>query len=106
MPVDMKLYPPYWSKLSAHIRHIRAKDRCEWCGAENHKPHPETGGMVVLTVAHIDHDTTNNRFSNLAALCNRCHNRYDAPMRAEHSRQTRAVKKEQAREDAGQMRLL
>lgn len=32
---------------------------------------------VILTVAHIDHDKTNNRFSNLAALCQRCHLRHD-----------------------------
>jgi recombinational DNA repair protein RecR len=34
---------------------------------------------VVLTVAHLDHDKTNNRFSNLAALCQRCHLRHDLP---------------------------
>jgi hypothetical protein len=32
---------------------------------------------VVLTVAHLDHDKTNNRFSNLAALCQRCHLQHD-----------------------------
>ena len=32
---------------------------------------------IVLTVAHLDHDTTNNDYSNLRALCQRCHNRYD-----------------------------
>lgn len=33
--------------------------------------------VVVLTVAHIDHDKTNNKFSNLAALCQRCHLKHD-----------------------------
>lgn len=33
--------------------------------------------IVVLTVAHIDHDKTNNRFDNLAALCQRCHLGHD-----------------------------
>jgi hypothetical protein len=32
---------------------------------------------VVLTVAHIDHDKTNNKFSNLAALCQSCHLKHD-----------------------------
>ena len=32
---------------------------------------------IVLTVAHIDHDKTNNRFNNLAALCQRCHLKHD-----------------------------
>lgn len=32
---------------------------------------------VVLTVAHVDHDKTNNRFWNLKAWCQRCHLRHD-----------------------------
>lgn len=36
---------------------------------------------IVLTIAHLDHDTTNNDYSNLKALCQRCHNRYDRPNR-------------------------
>lgn len=33
--------------------------------------------LVVLTVAHLDHDKTNNRFDNLAALCQKCHLQHD-----------------------------
>lgn len=36
---------------------------------------------VVLTVAHLNHDITDNRDENLAALCQRCHNRHDAQHR-------------------------
>lgn len=36
---------------------------------------------VVLTVAHMDHQPENCCRENLKALCQRCHNRYDAPMR-------------------------
>lgn len=32
---------------------------------------------IVLTVAHLDHDVTNNNYKNLRALCQRCHNRHD-----------------------------
>jgi hypothetical protein len=32
---------------------------------------------IVLTVAHLDQDKGNNRFSNLAALCQRCHLNHD-----------------------------
>lgn len=28
---------------------------------------------VVITIAHLDHDPTNNDDANLAALCQRCH---------------------------------
>jgi hypothetical protein len=33
---------------------------------------------VVLACAHLDHDPTNNRPRNLAALCQRCHLAHDA----------------------------
>lgn len=37
---------------------------------------------IILTVAHLDHRPENCTDENLKALCQRCHNRYDAPMRA------------------------
>ena len=90
------LSPDDWPEISACIRFERAGDRCEWCGAANHWFHPEMGSVVVLTVAHLDHDTANNADDNLAALC---HNRYDALKRA-------ANRKHNALRDAGQLRLL
>ena len=32
---------------------------------------------IILTVAHLDRDTTNNNRDNLAALCQRCHLNHD-----------------------------
>ena len=32
---------------------------------------------VILTIAHIDHDVNNNEYSNLKALCQRCHLHHD-----------------------------
>ena len=34
--------------------------------------------VIVLTIAHLDHNINNNDPSNLRALCQRCHLRYDA----------------------------
>lgn len=79
MPIDYKKYHPKWFLISRLIRFTRAKNRCEKCSAENGLPHPVTGKKVVLTVAHLDRDRTNNRFHNLAALCQRCHLNYDRP---------------------------
>lgn len=76
------LYPADWPAVSRRIRFERAGNRCEQCGCENYQPHPETGSKVVLTVAHLDHDPTNNDDDNLAALCQARHNRYDAQKRA------------------------
>ncbi len=47
------------------------EDTCDW-GAPK---------RVVLTVAHLDHQPENCDRANLKALCQRCHNAYDAPMR-------------------------
>ena len=34
---------------------------------------------VVLAAAHLDHDPSNNRLSNLRSLCQRCHLIHDRP---------------------------
>jgi len=77
MPINYKEYCDNWKTISLFIRKYRSRGRCEFCGAENYKPHPITGSKVVLTVAHLDHDKSNNDFFNLRALCQRCHLRYD-----------------------------
>ena len=51
------------------------------CTATNGQPHPVTKSPVILTVAHKDHRPENCDEANIAAWCQRCHNRYDAPMR-------------------------
>jgi hypothetical protein len=38
---------------------------------------------VVLTIAHLNHTPEDCRPENLRALCQRCHNQYDAKHRAE-----------------------
>ena len=71
-------YPKDWKIRSRFVRFIRAKGRCEWCDAENYAPHPITGSKVVLTTAHVfDHSPEESMLLNLAALCQRCHNRHD-----------------------------
>lgn len=40
--------------------------------------------IIVLTIAHLDHDISNNDYSNLKAMCQRCHNRYDVPNRVKN----------------------
>jgi 5-methylcytosine-specific restriction endonuclease McrA len=77
-------------------------ERCEWCGAINHEPHPKTGNKVTLTIAHLEDPNPHNCDpKNLAALCNKCHNWYDAPMRAKN----RIRNKLQKQLTAGQLPL-
>jgi hypothetical protein len=74
-------YPKEWPLISLWVR-VSACWRCEWCNARQGEPHPITGSKVVLTVAHVLNDAPEDvRPQNLAALCQRCHNRHDAASR-------------------------
>lgn len=48
---------------------------------------------VVLTIMHLDHDTTNNDYSNLAAGCQRCHLTHDKDLHQKNAKETRTKKK-------------
>ena len=48
---------------------------------------------IVLTVAHLDHDPANNDDSNLLAMCQLCHLRYDKALHAQNASTTRREKK-------------
>ena len=93
MPIRPEMrarYPKDWKARSRFVRFIRAGNRCEWCGANNYQPHPITGSKVILTCAHVyDHRPEAASLLNLAALCQRCHNRHDASMRRENARMRR-----------------
>lgn len=86
-PENKARYPKNWKAISQAARD-RAGNCCEGspafpdCRAENGKPHPQTGSIVVLTTAHLDHTPENCADENLRSWCQRCHNTYDAPMRA------------------------
>lgn len=86
-PENRHRYPRNWKNVRAAIL-ARAGNCCEgsprWpdCRAVNGQPHPVTGARVVLTIAHLDHTPENCEAENLRAWCQRCHNAYDATMRA------------------------
>lgn len=101
MPIkesNRKRYPANWNEISRLIRK-QAGNRCEWCGAENGLPHPVTGSRVVLTVAHLDHRPENCEPYNLRALCQKCHNSYDAPMRAAGRKRERQKREREGMKD-------
>lgn len=107
-PENRDRYPDDWPSISRRIRTERANDQCECdgrcngrscaaprgttlvkdrCQARNGQPHPITGSMVVLTVAHLDHTPENCDDANLLAMCQACHLSYDA----DHHAETRAA---------------
>lgn len=117
MPVDWSRYPPAWRrKISPLIRRV-AGNKCEWCGIANGAPLASGRlGRVVLTVAHLGtpyangqpgdkHDKHDVRRENLAALCQRCHLRFDLEDHLQHARVTRQRKKREQAQGAGQLTL-
>jgi 5-methylcytosine-specific restriction endonuclease McrA len=120
MPIDPSEYPPDWPEISQRIRD-RDGHCCKFCGVAQHATgwrdqrgnfHALAEGQtapasvktvrIVLTVAHLDHDTANNGDENLAALCQRCHLRHD---RKQH-RATAGRRRRGRRRLSGQMELL
>ena len=109
MPIDYNKYPPNWKTEIRPDILKRAKNCCEKCGVKNYatgqrdkngiwhdensienmnsdvgfslfgeyRPHIR----IVLTIAHFDHDTKNNNYSNLFAWCQKCHNSHDVGFR-------------------------
>lgn len=99
LPENRARYPADWALRSRFVRFVRARNRCEWCGAVNGEPHPITGSRVVLTTAHVHDDRPEaSSLLNLAALCQKCHNGHDAKAR----RQRRSERSDRL---AGQARL-
>ena len=92
-PENRDRYPKDWKAISERIRFERAEGRCECegecgidhggrCDARHGEPHPVTGAKVVLTTAHRHHaEIEDCGDGDLFAACQRCHNRYDMPMR-------------------------
>lgn len=102
-PENKDRYPASWKEISHRIRFERAGGRCECegeCGHDHREEsfdggeydvprcqarhgfvHPVTRSPVVLTTAHLDHQPENCGDDNLRAMCQRCHNSYDAPVR-------------------------
>ncbi len=135
MPCDFSKYPPNWKSHIRPKVLERAGNRCEFCGIKNaaqgyrgesgtfynvsryraakmrkefeaKEPGAPKVIKIVLTVAHLDHDITNNDMmqhhgpvlpvqqSNLRALCQKCHLSYDAEhhaMNAAATRQRKAI---------------
>lgn len=85
-------YPKNWKEISLRIR-ARSGGQCECegeCGLHREHPGPRrcteqngtaakwAKGKIVLTVAHLNHKPEECEDSNLKAMCQRCHLRYDA----------------------------
>lgn len=92
-PEDRWRYPPDWKVIVARIRE-RSGGWCEFCQEAQHgQPHPVTGSRVVLTTAHLGTEyVVTVSDDDLAAMCQRCHLKYDETLHAQ-SRAARVAKR-------------
>lgn len=110
MPFDKSRYPKDWPAISLKIRK-RSGGQCECegeCGLHRTTPGPRrcternghpakwAKGIIVLTVAHLNHIPMDCRDDNLKAMCQRCHLRYDHDLHQANSYKTRRSKKAHA----------
>ncbi len=120
MPIDYKKYPANWKTEIRPAILERDGNCCKFCGVENHSigyrdenncwheiEKSFAGDMIaedardmgykvikiVLTIMHLDHDITNNDYSNLAAGCQKCHLSYDKTHHKKNANETRRRKK-------------
>lgn len=116
MPWNRKNYPPDWEIIVADVR-VRANGRCECegeCGlhlraASRHRSsrckerdgHPAlfARGTIMLTTAHLCHETRCDDRSHLKQMCQRCHLRYDRYLHA-------YVRRKRQDRESGQLQLL
>lgn len=95
-PENRARYPANWPDIARAVKEA-AGYACVGstaypdCKVLDGMAHPVTGSVVVLTVAHLDHTPENCEPENLRCWCQRCHNTYDAPMRAAGRRQRAAA---------------
>lgn len=112
MPFDSSKYPKNWEDIRKEILlrcltplgSTNSVEQCECqyecglhpdhrCAEINWRDAIYAKGKIVLTIAHLNQNTKDNRRKNLKALCQRCHNRLDMPYRIKHRSKTLAEKK-------------
>ena len=103
-PCDYNLYAKNWKSEIRPAILERDGHCCKFCGVPNYSyvdkdtreqrlPDEPNVIQIILTIMHLDHVITNNDYDNLAAGCQRCHNRFDREHRNKNSKETNRKKK-------------
>jgi len=94
MPIDKSLYHPNF-KWQGPLCIEQANYTCKHCDRVRGQEYTTQAGeidTIVIQAAHVNHDPW-NPYPELMALCEPCHNQYDAPMRAKNGSRTKGLKK-------------
>lgn len=105
MPIDYKQYPSNWKTEIRPAILERDNHCCKFCHLPNYcfinkktreicLPDEDNVTRIILTIAHLDQDKTNNDYENLAALCQKCHLGIDLKHHMENARATREKNKQ------------
>ena len=79
MPIDISLYPLNWKTITLEVKEA-ANWKCQCCGKSCYKPGERPENLTrrewtanILQVHHRNHNTKDNRLSNLLSVCASCH---------------------------------
>ena len=75
MPIDISLYPDNWKNIALEAKEA-ADYKCNCCGKRCYRPGERPENLTrsewtadILQVHHRNHDTKDNRLSNLLSVC-------------------------------------
>jgi hypothetical protein len=90
-------YPGWWFTMDGEIHRPDGSDAGMFRGSDPEFAEPDRLVAIVLTVAHLNHTSGDDRDENLAALCQWCHLHHDQQLHVQSARETRMDRKDAAR---------
>ena len=79
MPVNLSLYSDDWKEIALKVKEA-SQWQCQCCGKKCYRPGEKPDKLTrsewtadILQVHHKNHDTRDNRLSNLLSVCAACH---------------------------------
>ena len=88
-------YPGWWFTIDGEAHDPKGILQFHFRGSEFDGP--DRIVMIVLTIAHLNNTSGDDRDENLAALCQWCHLNHDVKFHVSNARRTRTTKKDAAR---------
>jgi hypothetical protein len=90
-------YPGWWFTLDGEMHRPDGSYAGSFRGSDPEFAEPDRLVAIVLTVAHLNHVSGDDRDENLAALCQWCHLHHDQQLHVQSARETRMDRKDATR---------